>query len=404
MFLDRLKTLRTLPGLIPVVLGVSLIVATPYGAEAAGKAKDDKSSSEEQGKKEDPKEKLKGRDPIPVSFELARTQDVSDVITYSGRVEAIESVEIFARVQGYLHSRNFEEGQKVQAGDLLFKLDDELYANAVAQNEAALKSAQAQEVLATQTFNRQKELTARDVQSQARLDDATANLDSARAGVQAAQAQLDAAKINLGYTTISAPISGLVGRALVSKGDLISPESGALVTLVSQDPMYVSFPVPQKQVLEFQRRAKNDGSADDLYKIQLKLPDGSLYQHEAKFQFANNQTTASTDSLLVRVIVPNPEGMLIDQTLLDVSVTSREGIESLTIPETALLLDQGGAYVFIVDADNTAKKARIETGAQRDGFIVVNSGLKEGDKVIVDGLQKLQPGIPVDAQAESDQS
>ncbi len=406
MFLDRLRTLTPRAGILSVVLGVSMAIGSSFMAHAEGEAKDDKAHGEEkaEAEKQDQKAKLKDRDPVPVSFQAVRSQDVSDVLTYSGRVEAIESVEVFARVQGYLHSRNFEEGQTVKEGDLLFKLDDELYANAVAQAEAALKSAEAQELLATQTYNRQKELTKRDVQSQARLDDATAALDSARAGVDAAKAQLDAANINLGYTTITASISGLVGRALVSKGDLISPASGALVTLVSQDPMYVSFPVPQKQVMEFQRRAKTGGSSDEQYKIELTLPDGSIYQHEANFSFANNQTTASTDSLLVRVTVPNPDHVLIDQTLLDVNVTSRKGIQSLTIPQVSLLLDQQGGYVFIVDEDNTAKKVRVETGAQRDGFLVVNSGLKEGDKVIVDGLQKLQPGLPVDAQADGDQS
>lgn len=328
---------------------------------------------------------------VPVTYSEVRKQDISRVQVYSGRVEAIDTVELVARVQGYVETRDFQEGQLVKKGDLLFRLDQSLYMNAVEQAQAAVGTAQAQLTLAEQQYGRQQELTARDVQSVARLDEATAARDSAQSGLLSARAQLEQANINLGYTEIRAPIDGLAGRALASVGDLVSSAAGPLVTIVSQDPMYVTFPVPQATMLEIRRRQQSGDSVQ----FELGLPDGSIYTSEGAFAFANNQATASTDSLLVRVSVPNPDGLLIDQTLVDVRVTSREAVEELTVPQQSLLLDQEGSYVLVVDQDNKVQRKRIKTGVQRNGFIVATEGLDEGDKVIVDGLQKVQPGAEV---------
>lgn len=328
---------------------------------------------------------------MPVTVERAILRDLEESETFTGRVEAIEAVALQAKVAGYLKVKHFQEGGPVAAGDLLFELEDDTYRNQVDQARAAHAVAEAQHKLAVQTYERQKVLTERDVQSQASLDTASANLDAAVAQVAVAQAQLDAAELNLGYTRIKAPITGRIGRSDVSIGALISSQSGPLATVVQTDPIYVSFPVPQAQMLAVEKR---HAKPDDIV-IQLMLSDGSEYAEDGRIAFADIQATASTDSLLARASFANPDGTLVDRQIVSVRIASKTPLKLLTIPQQALLLDQQGAYVLTVGDDGTVNQARIETGQEQGTYLAVTSGLTEGEMVIVGGIQKVRPGMKV---------
>jgi len=254
--------------------------------------------------------------------------------------------------------------------------------------------------LAQQTFNRNNKLVKQRTLAQASLDDAQSALLQAQANVQVREAELSSAKLNLGYTRITAPMNGLVGRTTYSVGNLVGPDSNALVTLVSQDPMYVSFPVPQWLMTEIRKTGRK---TDGVY-VSLELPDGSTYGQKGTIKFTNVQGNSTTDSVTVRASIPNPERLLIDQQLVQVSVIRKQPERKLVISQAALLLDQQGTYVLAVDAEDKVVIKRITTGEQQGSLIVIDSGLEEGDKVIISGHQKAKPGGKVSPQMAENQS
>lgn len=332
--------------------------------------------------------------PPAVVTETAVLQDLLAERGFTGRIEAIDKVQVRARVQGFIKARRFEEGAEVKAGDLLFEIDPEPFETAVHQSEANVASAQAALVLAQQTFDRAEELVSRGATSRAQLDTARSGLLQAQGAVKARQAELENARLNLGYTRISAPMDGRVGRSTYSVGNLVGPDSGALVLLVRQDPVYVTFPVPAGVSLQV-RRSEQD--TDSAY-VKLRLADGGAYAPEGRIAFSDVQATSSTDSVTVRAIIANPQRLLIDQQLVNVSVVRRKPEQKLVIPQAALLLDQQGAYALAVDAGSKVEIRRIAVGEQRGPSIVVESGLAAGDRVIVSGHQKARPGALVSAQ------
>ncbi|MGD9829862.1 MAG: efflux RND transporter periplasmic adaptor subunit [Hyphomicrobiaceae bacterium] len=329
--------------------------------------------------------------PPPVEVTVAQLEDISERQTFTGRIEAIDKVQIRARVQGFIKKRHFEEGAEVRKGQLLFEIEPEPFQIAVAQAEATLASAKAALTLAEQTFARTSDLASRNTASRASLDTARATLTQAQAAVQAQQAALETAKLNLSYTRVEAPITGRVGRAAFSVGDLVGPTSSQLVTLVAQDPIYVTFPVPQRVLLEVSKA----GLAADGVVVIIKLSDGSTYDHRGKISFIDVQATASTDSVVVRASIANPKRLLIDQQLVTVSVVRKAPERKLVVSQSALLLDQRGTYVLVVEPDNKVTIRRIVLGEQRGSVVVVTSGLKPGDRVIVSGHQKVRPGLVV---------
>ncbi len=329
--------------------------------------------------------------PPAVIVQAAHMQDLTEERSFTGRIEAIDKVQLRARVQGFLKQRLFEEGAEVEKGQLLYEIEPDTFQNAVLQAEASLASAQAALTLAQQTYDRTKELVARSAVAQASLDSAQAALMQARATVNGQQAMLDAAKLNLSYTRITAPMDGRVGRSTYSVGNLVGPSSDPLLTLVSQDPVYVTFPVPQELLLEVKRAGLSPSNVI----VKIKLADGSTYDQQGEVRFADVQANASTNSVIVRASMPNPKRLLVDQELVSVLVIRKQPAPRLVISQSALLLDQQGPYVLAVGADNKVSIKRIETGEQRASLIVVTKGLKAGDKVIVSGHQKVRPGIVV---------
>jgi membrane fusion protein (multidrug efflux system) len=211
-----------------------------------------------------------------------------------------------------------------------------------------------------------------------------------------AQAQLKQAEINLDYTEIRSPIDGRIGLATFTVGNLVQPSSGRLATIVSQDPIYVIFQVSQRNVLEYRRRVAQSASNTHLI-VHLKLPDGSPYPHPGVSNFLDVQADATTDTVSVRAQVPNPDGVLVAGGVLGVTIERGAPRSALTIPQSAVLLDQAGRYVLLVDAEKKVEQRRVTLGIEHGRNVVVTDGLKADELVIVEGLQKVRPGQIVTA-------
>jgi membrane fusion protein (multidrug efflux system) len=333
-----------------------------------------------------------GMPPPSVVVETVRLYDVADEASFIGRVQAIDKVAIRARVDGFLAARGFNEGGEVKKGDKLFTLERAPYEAALAAAKANLASAEAGLELAQATYARTKELADRGTSSISTLDDATSKLSQARASVQAQQAALTKAELDLSYTEILAPMDGRTGRATYSVGEYVSTSSNPLVTLVRQDPMYVAFPVPQRVLLAVRKEGRDRSDVV----VRLKLPDGSTYDQDGVIKFAEVETNAGTDTVTIRAELPNPKRLLVDQQIVGVRVMSKNPEHKLLVSQSAIMLDQQGAYVLAVTQDNKVEIRRVEVGDQRGARIVVNGGLAEGDRVIVSGHQKVRPGIVVE--------
>ncbi|HEX2354173.1 MAG TPA: efflux RND transporter periplasmic adaptor subunit [Xanthobacteraceae bacterium] len=330
--------------------------------------------------------------PPAVSVTPVVSREVTETIDYIGRLTAIEKVDIVARVQGFLEERNFKEGQYVKTGDLLFRIEQATYKAAVEQAQATLAKAKATEVNAKLQFERGKELVRNQNIPQSTLDQRAADEAAARASVMEAQAALDQAEINLGYTEIRSPIDGRIGLAIVTKGNLVQTSSGKLATIVSQDPIYVTFQVSQRNLLDYFRRRAEDPGKNTHVNVRIKLPNGTIYPHPGMSDFLDVQVDPTTDTVTVRATVPNPEHVLIPGGVVGVTVERGAPKSTLTIPQAAVLLDQAGRYVLIVGSDKKVEQRRITTGADQGRDIVVSDGLKEGEQVIVEGIQKVRPG------------
>jgi membrane fusion protein (multidrug efflux system) len=334
--------------------------------------------------------------PLPsVIVETIQEVDVSASRTFTGRIEAMEKVGVRARVDGFLKPRKFEEGAMVKKGDVLFEIDPSSYQVNVTLAEANLANAEAARALAQITLDRQQELYTRNsgAISKQQIDQSSASLKQADAVMKARQSDLENAKLMLGYTIITAPFDGKVGRAAYSTGEYVGPSSQPLVSIVQQDPMYVSFPLPQAVLLE----SLKDGRDKSDYFLQITLADGSVYPEKGKIEFADVSASASTDSVTVRARMANPKGYLIDQQIVQVAVVRNQSEKRLLMPQSALLLDQQGSFTLTVDASGKVGIARLKLGAQRGSAMVVEQGLKAGDRVVVSGHQKARPGQMVAA-------
>ena len=332
--------------------------------------------------------------PVPVSTVSAEKRPISKALDFVGRVEAINRVEIRARVKGYLEAVLFKEGDLIKEGAPLYRIEKGLFEAAVGQAQGALDTSKAQYELAIKTRKRQEELFAKNVAAAKALDEAVALEGSGKGAIETSEANLQTAQINLGYTDITAPITGKVGRTALTKGNVVGPDSGVLTTMVSEDPMYVTFPVSQREFL----RAAQTGRPTDVksIKVQIRFSDGSIYDQVGEINFVDVTVDRATDTVIARATMPNPDGRLIDGTLVRVNLESGTPEEKLVIPQGALIADQEGVYVFIVE-DGKAVVKRIKTGGESGTNVVVEAGLSGGEQVIVEGLQGVRPGVAVRA-------
>lgn len=329
---------------------------------------------------------------VPVTTAVAQVRPVSESTDFVGRIEAIERVEIRARVTGYLEAILFKEGETVKEGQPLYRIEQDLFKAAVEQTQGALDGAKASKKLTQVELERAVQMMASTYGTPQKRDQALANDENAAANILVAQANLDTAKINLGYTDIKSPIAGKIGRTKITKGNVVSPDSGALTMVVSQDPMYVTFPVSQREFLEV--RKDEQGVARDEIEVTVRFSDGTVYGHKGHINFVDVTVDKSTDTILVRATIPNPDDALVDGQLARVAVGMKTPQQKLVIPQAALIADQQGTYVFAVE-DGKAVVRRVKPGTEAGANIVIESGLKAGDLVIVEGLQGVRPGAPV---------
>jgi membrane fusion protein (multidrug efflux system) len=343
--------------------------------------------------------------PPAVGVVRATKQAITETAEFIGRVQAVDRVVITARVTAFLEQRLFIEGTEVREGDLLYRLERGPFEAAVAQQEAAVADASARLANANIQLSRAQSLLNTPAGQRSAVDDATATQRSQAAQLMAAQAQLRMAQINLGYTEIHAPISGKISRTAISVGNVVSPGSGPLASIVSQDPMYVQFPIAMNAEIDLEKRYAEHGGTNGVV-IRLRLPGGTMYDQTGHIDYVEPSVQATTDTLLVRAKMPNPpltpveEGKAVDRRLIDgeyVTVVA-EGIEpvaALAVPRAAVLSDQQGDYVYVVDGQNHVEQRRLKLGQSTPTTAVIRSGLNEGDMVVVDGIQRVRPGIQV---------
>jgi membrane fusion protein (multidrug efflux system) len=330
--------------------------------------------------------------PPAVTVTPVVSRQVQETGEFVGRVTAIDRVDIVARVSGFIEERTFTEGQQVKKDDLLFRIEQVTYKAVVEQQQAALARAKATEVNAKLALERGKELIRNNNIPQSTLDQRAADEAAARASVMEAQAQLDQAEINLGYTEIRSPIDGRIGLANFTVGNLVGPSSGKLATIVSQNPIYVIFQASSRDVLNYRKRMAESGIKNQHATIHIRLPDGSIYPHPGTTNFLDVQVDPNTDTISVRATVPNPDAILVPGGVVGVTTERGEPRAALLIPQSAVQLDQAGRYVLLVDPNNKVELRRITIGVEQGRDVVVTNGLKQGELVIVEGIQKVRAG------------
>lgn len=331
---------------------------------------------------------------VPVGVVMAEKKPISKSLDFVGRVEAINRVEIKARITGFLEALEFKEGDRVKKGAPLYKIEKGLFEASVKQAEGALERAKSAKVLTEVQLQRAVDLLEKASGTVVARDQALASDQQARGAILEAEAALQSAKINLGYTDITSPIDGKIGRTSVTIGNVVSPEKGTLTTVVSEDPIYATFPVSQREFL----RAQQTGKSPDLKSLNVKLrfSDGSMYDQVGKINFVDVTVDKTTDTVIARATMPNPKGALIDGQLMTIVIEAGTPEEKVVIPQSALISDQQGLYVFVVDGGKAAVR-RVKVGDQSGMEMVIESGINAGDQVIVDGVQSIRPGASVRA-------
>jgi membrane fusion protein, multidrug efflux system len=339
------------------------------------------------------KEQAAAPPPAPPAVIVAKVvrSEVTPSSTFTGRIEAVDKVDLRARVSGFIEKQLFKEGADVKAGDLMFTLEKDEYEAQVNLTKATINRAEAALQLADIETGRQTQLVKKEVKAQSTLDVALAEQAQSRADVERQKAELQKAELDLKYTDIVSPISGRVGRAVFSVGDFVGPDSGTLTTIVSQDPIYVTFPVSQRELLQVRREAQAAGTDPRNVTVKVRLGDNTVYEHPGKLNFVDVAVSTSTDTIAVRAELPNPDRLLVDGQLVTAIVESAKPESVLEIPVAALQIDQAGRYVLVVDKENKVEVRRVEVDRLYQGNIVITNGLQEGERVIVEGIQKVRP-------------
>lgn len=335
-----------------------------------------------------------------VGIARAEPRPVTDSAEFVGRVEAIDRVAVTARVTAYLSERLFTEGAEVAAGAVLFRLDRAQFEAEMRRQEAVLAETRAKLANANIQLERVQKLVGTPADKRAAVDDAVAAQRAAAAQVMSAEALLRLAEINLDYTEIRAPVAGKIGRANVTPGNVVGPATGPLASIVSQDPMDVLFPVATRALLELEARLKGKGGLTGA-RVRVRLSNGALYGPVGTIDYVDPSVARTTDTIMLRARLPNPpnhgsgamvERGLIDGTLVSVIVEGAQPTPLMAIPRAAILADQQGTYVYVVGADNKIELRRVRMGQSTPALAVINDGLREGENVVVEGVQRARPG------------
>lgn len=346
--------------------------------------------------------------PPSVTVAPAIKRQVLDFDEYTGHVDSIASVDVYAKVSGYLQEVAFQDGDMVKAGELLYLIDKRTYEAEYNQALSQVKLYEAKATLADATLARNKKLVGNGAVSQELYDESVAAANEAQAQIATAQAQVAATKVNLDYCTITAAITGHIDRTYVTKGNLIQSGVGTptlLTTIVSVDPMYAYFDVDEIALLRYleEHPTVSDTQGDNSLRerkipVQLTLADGTIYPKLGIVDFGSNQVNPGTGTITVRAVVPNKLGSLRPGLFTRVKVASGKPYDAILVPETAIGADQSERYVYVMDEKGDAQRRNVELGTKHGKLQVVTSGVQEGDQVIVNGILQVRPGKPVLAE------
>ena len=334
-----------------------------------------------------------------VLMQQLETRDISPKKTYIGHVEPIKSVNLMPQITGYVEKVLFEEGSFVNEGDILFVIEQERYIANVELRQAELESAEANLVKTERDYKRQSSLSKQNYASKATLDTAESSYLQAKAAVAQAKANLDLAKIDLGYTEIKAPISGRIGKALVTEGNYVSSATQTLARIVQTNPIRVAFSVTDRDMLDM--RQMYDGKASQLL-TELVLSNGTVLVNNLQSRFTDNEVNTETATIAVYAEYKNDEDLLIPGNYVDIRIGEKQQQLAVLVPQAALAQDQHGNYVFTVNEEGIAEQRRVELGDVFEDKQIVLDGLSSDDKVIIQGLQKVREGQKVNAQLVSD--
>ena len=338
-------------------------------------------------------------EPVVIVKQVEKFDASSVPSEYVGRVESIQSVSVKPQISGEIAKVCFKEGSVVKAGQLLFQIDPKQYEATVQLRKAELQQAEANLVTAEKYYKRVTAASERAVSATDR-DTAEGNFLQAKAAVAQAKAALKLAQIDLGYCRITSPITGKIGRALYTKGNYVTPQITELASIVQMDPIRVSYPLPDRDYLDQLSLFKEDGS---IYNTSLILSNGEKYNVPGKRDFENNRVDQTTGTIMMRLRFANKEGMLIPGEMVRVFTNPVKSHIVNAVPQTAVMADEQGDYVYVINADNTARQARVTLGREFGELREVTSGVEAGENVAVAGLQRLRPGAKVRIETSADE-
>lgn len=327
--------------------------------------------------------------PVTVETSKAAKRAMNPPQEFMGHVEPIEKTDLRAQIDGTIAEVAFTEGSMVKAGDLLFLIDPRVYEARVAQAKAALEKAKASSENADRYYARISAVDKRSV-TEAEIDQAYATMLEARAAIAQCEADLKSAEINLGYTRITAPISGRIGKSLLKKGDYVAPSMGSLARIVQTDPVRVVFSIPDKALLQGRRVIEAEGKIEAI-RAQLRLPDGSIYEHNGEADFVSNEIDSATASLAIRYRFANPNQFLVSNGYVTVLLSEAEPKQVIAVPTGAVLANATGDYVYL-NVNGTAVRRIVKLGETQGGYIAILEGLSEGEEVITEGVVNVSDG------------
>ena len=334
--------------------------------------------------------------PTPVEVALVEQTQIYPQTESVGRIEAKYSVDVVARINGWLQKSYVKEGAYVKKGQTLFLIQPSEYIIAVKQAEAAVRQAEAALINAQKELVRAEELVKNDFVSKSYYDQALATRDQNKATLDVNKANLAAAKLNLSYTKITSPVDGKVGKILITEGNLVNPQSGALTKIVSVSPIYAYFNVKSEDYLRYmKRRLVIDKGSIPGTDVIIKLSDGSVYKEKGQLEFVNNEVDPSAGTISFRAVFENKDHLLVPGDFINVTAVSKKPVDVVVVPQIAVSDSTEGTYVWVVNEESQAKRKFVKISNQQGDKWIVDEGLQPGEQVITKGFQRLRDGAAV---------